>query len=265
MNTTGSILSMLIAYVNHHEERSNYTETARGLVNYFERIPEASLHEMAGLCLVSGATLNRFVKSLGYSSYADFKQACKNSEGSTVTYSFQEIQGNIEGIDPVFDRFKTAVVENIEFINENVNYEQLHAICSKIHQAKAVGFFGLEFASLIGQHFQTKMAECSKPVKIGSGFDRQLEIAKELPERSVAIIASLEGGYFRYRKPVVDELIRRKIPIITLTMDNAATGNPAFNEVMMAAKTNLDTEGRIALLYLVELIIMYYFIFYKQS
>ena len=80
----------------------------------------------------------------------------------------------------------------------------------------------------------------------------------------VVIIASLEGGYFYYYNEIMDILRGKNIKIISLTMNNNSYINKISDEIIVASKHNSDTEGRISLLFTLELLLMHYAINYQM-
>ena len=132
-----------------------------------------------------------------------------------------------------------------------------------IYRSDKVVYLGLEFATLLGQHYQQKMAECNRYIHLPLSYEKQKEFAKESTSNSVAIVASLEGGYFYRNQKVINQLKENGTKIIAITMSHNSKMLRDIDEVIICNKNNSDTEGRISLLHTLELLIMYYYINYK--
>ena len=220
---------------------------------------------MADKCYVSTASLSRFVHLLGFEDYPSFKIACKNSVDIRVDYSVELSRATPEDIKPIFERYSNHAKENMDYVMNSLDYNQLNRICKDIFESEYVAFFGLEFATLLGSHFQVKMSELNKSVKIGNTLIREKEIAESLDDKCIAIISSLEGGYFYYNNEIIDTLKQKNVKIIALTMNNTSMIKNIADEIIISSLYNSETEGRVSLLYVIELLLMLYVINYKDQ
>lgn len=258
-----SVLSSLLRYINNTKKRDNNYSIAKSMLMHFDDIPNVTIHDMADFCYVSSASISRFVKLLGYENYVDFKQQCKESIAINVDYSSEVSFAGKKEMKPIFETYTKNIIDNMNFTLDKLDYDQLERICELIYRSQDVCFLGLEYASLIGQHFQIKMAELNKLIKIGSTYNDHLEIVNSLRENAIVIIASLEGGYFYRNDEIIQMIKKKKCKIITLTMNHELKPMKDVDEVLLCSKNNSNTEGRVALLYIIELIIMYYYVNYK--
>lgn len=259
------VQSILLRYVNQgHKKDINYL-IAKAMLDHYELIGDKTIHEMADLCFVSASSLSRFVKTVGFESYQEFKKAAVNKIDIAVDYSVEVSRAQKEDFIPIFDRYTNKVLENIKFFNENFNFEQLNHLTQLMYQAESILFLGLEFATLIGNHFQIKMAELNKLVEIGETYEAQLELVDHMPEHSLVIVASLEGGYFYRNLDIINKVQERNSTLVALTMnENIKPLQQIAKEIIIISRSNSDTEGRISLLFAVETIIMLYYINFKD-
>lgn len=258
------IQSQLLQFLNESSTSTMNATIALGMLKNFRKIPTLTIYELAELCYVSPASIHRFVKRLGFKGYAVFKSACKDDIGIDVDYSNSVLKATEDDIKPLFEKYTHNVQENLAFNLENIDYQQLIRICDCIYKADDVVFLGLEFAMIIGKHFQKKMAECNKYIYLPEGVEHQKRVIDELSEtKSVAIIASLELGYFYRCEEIIQALKEKNIKIIAITMDKHSKLLRDVDEVIICNKYNSETEGRISLLHILELILMMYFINYR--
>lgn len=258
-----SIISVLLKYLNNSEpSKVNYT-IAEGLLKNFEKVSTTSIHSMAQLCFVSSSSLSRFVKKIGFHSYIEFKEKCQDEINIEVDYSSKIKKATSNELSSIFRYYTTNIIENVEYNFDLLKYEELLEICQLIHDAPDVAFFGLEFANVIGLHLQIKLAECNRFVQLKRNGSKDIELAQNLSENSVAIIASLEGGYFYRHEEVIKELKKKNIKIISITMQHNSKLFRDVDYFMFCNKHNSETEGRISLLHMIEILIMTYYINYK--
>ena len=150
-----------------------------------------------------------------------------------------------------------------------------------IYQAKEIALFGLEYANYVGIHFQNKMASLNRFIQLGvsdekqsPGFpvpqcgavsdEKQLELAKKLSPNSLVFIISLEGSFFYRNNEIIDILTEKNCKIIAISMLTSGKFIDMCDEVLLCNKTNSNTEGRITLMYTIELIIIYYYVNYSH-
>lgn len=170
-----------------------------------------------------------------------------------------------EDLQPIYTRFTDQVISNIHSSYENIDIEQLDRICRQLQNANKIGVFGLEFSSLIGEHIQSRMARMHKLVETSLDLKEQQEIAKGLDEDSAAILITMEGGYL-YRNPSVIHILENsECEKIVFTITPHIKMLQFADEILVCGKENFNTEARISLFYLVEILLMHYSISYFQK
>ena len=132
-----------------------------------------------------------------------------------------------------------------------------------VNDSLEVLVLGLEFSTLLAQHIQNRFALMNKYITVAISNDEQLEAAHNLKENSVVIILSVEGGYFYRHSEVIQILLEKNIKLIVLTMNNHNKMiNEFIDKVILCSQDNTNTESRMSLLYSLEIIIMYYCIYF---
>lgn len=257
------VLSILLRQINGSVKKGNAYDIAKALLDHYHEIPELTIHELADACFISSSSLSRFIRTIGFEQYSDFKLACKKNIGIEVDYSNDVAKASADDMRPIIERYTENIKQNIEYTYEHMDIAQLDRICKMIFQAKEIAFFGLEFATLLGQHFQIKMASMNKFIRLGLTYEEQIEIASNLQDGAVIFVASLEGGYFYRNDEVMNILKQKKMYIIALTMNEHAKLMKDVNEILICNKENSNTEGRITLLYMMEILLMYYYVNYQ--
>ena len=164
----------------------------------------------------------------------------------------------------IFQNYTKHVIDNIQFTYDHLDFEQLDHVCKYIHDSLEVLVLGLEFSTLLAQHIQNRFALMNKYITVAISNDEQLEAAHNLKENSVVIILSVEGGYFYRHSEVIQILLEKNIKLIVLTMNNHNKMINEFidKEVILCSQDNTNTESRMSLLYSLEIIIMYYCIYF---
>ncbi|MGT2800300.1 MurR/RpiR family transcriptional regulator [Streptococcus marmotae] len=258
-----TVMAILLRLMNDSISNKTQFSIARGILKNFRQIPQISIYDLADLCFVSPASISRFVKSLGFSSFSEFKKECEGYISIDVDYSSNVLKAKGADILPLFERYTVSAKENLDYNLQNIDMDQIEKISDWIYKADDVVYLGLEFATILGQHYQKKMAECNKYIHLPWNFEQQREIIGDFSENSVAIIASLEGGYFYRSSEIIRMLKNKGSKVIAITMEHNSKLLRDADEIILCNKNNSETEGRLSLLHVIELLIMYYFINYK--
>lgn len=254
-----SVLSMLLRYVNGQYKKDTHYDIALSLLTHYSEISRMTINDLADICYVSPASISRFIKMLGFQSFHEFKDACKNTLAIENTdYSREVSKATKEDIEPIFERYTDHVIENIRYTYNQISYDQLDRISHMIYESEDVLMLGLEFSTLLAQHFQNRFALMNKYIKIGLSYEEQLELVKSLKEKSLVFILTIEGGYFYRNDEIIRLLLQKNTKIVALTMNTQSKLMKEVDEIIICSKENSDTEGRVSLLYVLELLIMYY-------
>lgn len=254
-----TVLSILLRFVNSQYKKDINYDIALVMLKNYNDIPHMTINDIADLCFASPSSISRFVKMIGFDSFLEFKKECEHTlKIENTDYSVEVSKAKKEDIQPIFERFTHNVEHSLEYCLKHLDYEQLDRICQKVYESQKVLFLGLEYSTLLGQHFQNRMALMNKYISIGLSYEEQLECVKEMEEGSVVFIASIEGGYL-YRSDEVMRLLKEKNAyVIVLTMNQNSKLMKVAQEIVLCGDENSNTEGRISLLYIIEMIIMYY-------
>ena len=259
-----SIMSQLLSIVNYGDSKEVNEDIARTILQNYNKIPNLTIFDLADLCFVSSSSITRFIRTIGYNNYKEFKNEISHTLKINVDYSKKVNMASAEDLQPIYRRYTENVIENIQYTFDNIDYRQLNRVCEMIYQAKEIALFGLEYANYVGIHFQNKMASLNRFIQLGVSDEKQLELAKKLAPNSIVFIISLEGSFFYRNNEIIDILTDKNCKIIAISM--LATGKfiDMCDEVLLCNKTNSNTEGRITLMYTIELIIIYYYVNYSH-
>lgn len=264
MDTNRSVLSILLRYINNREKRGNNHFIAKAVLENFDEISKMTIYELAEKCFVSPASISRFIRDLGYQSFSQFKEACLEEIDIDYDYSSKFNSYSIKEYPLFVQEYTENIRENLNFVSTSVDYKQFERINQYIFNAKKVGAFGLDFASMIAQHLQIKMAQMGKYIEVGVAQSEQLEIVERMEGDDVALIFSLEGGYFYYNEKILTLLKQKGITVIVFTLKKSPMIDRIANELILCGLNNDSTEGRLTILYLLELLIFQYKVqFYK--
>lgn len=104
-----------------------------------------------------------------------------------------------------------------------------------------------------------------KNVQTSLDFQEQKEIVQNLTNNSLIFILSMEAGYLYHNPEIIDLIQAKGCKVVIITINPYNKQMQFADEILVCGKQNYNTEGRISLLYMVELLLMHYSISYFQN
>lgn len=261
----GVITYRLLNYINTLDKNDSYYDVTRNILINFNKIENITINDLADLCFVSPATISRFCRHLGFANFQEFKRVCSENFSVENDYSKKLLDSFQENPRSAIENYTKSIIDNINDTLNNIDFDHLDEIAKKIHNAKSVSFFGIQFLHDMGEHLQNKLILMDKFMDAPTTFEEQLECAKKLDSNSIAIITSVEGSYFYRCTEVIDELKRNGVEIIVITQNiNSKLANAA-DKILVCGSSNSNNEGRYTVLYMLEVLIIRYFSLYHHN
>lgn len=176
----------------------NYNNTEHKLIDYILSNPthasESTIQDMAAASDVSTATISRFVKKIGFSSFRDFSlslaavQANKNES--------QEFFGEInEGDDfqTISNKVFSGAQNALSATLSQLKIEDLKTAVNWLINARKVAFFGIGGSSIVAFNAYHKFLRTSLDVVGHPDYDIQLMEAVKMNSSDVAFVISHSG------------------------------------------------------------------------
>lgn len=259
----GSVAINLINFINTSSKKGVDYEIAKIILNNINIISDISIMELSELCFVSPATLSRFFKHMGYENFQDFKKTAAIKFKIEDDYSDELKQTAINNPNKALDYYTESIKDNITYTLQNLDLRLLDSIINLINDSKSVGVFGSQIFYSSALLLQHKLILNGKFVQAYSSSLEQLQCAKEMNDKSVAIIISVEGSYMYRSMDIIDELKKNNVKIVLITQNVNSKFASIVDEVLICGNTNNNNEGIFAVMYLIELLIMRYGLLYK--
>lgn len=259
----GSVAINLINFINVSSKKGVDYEIAKIILNNINIISDISIVELSELCFVSTATLSRFFKHMGYENFQDFKKAASIKFKIEDDYSDELKYTAINNPNEALNYYTKSIKDNITYAFQNLDLRLLDSIIHLIHDSKSVGVFGSQIFYSSALLLQHKLILNGKFVEAYSSSLEQLECAKEMNDKSVAIIISVEGSYMYRSMDIIDELKKNNVKIVLITQNVNSKFASIADKVLICGNTNNNNEGIFAVMYLLELLIMRYGLLYK--
>lgn len=258
----------LIIFLDTAQENDTNYNIALFMANNFYRIANMRISELASECFVSPATISRFCRSLGYENYAHLKQECYTFHSrdkkfnNLINISLETMKDNPQ---KATQDYVHQVIDYVSDLPRVLNWKEIDATLKLIHDCHSVAFFGTQFSQSAALHFQTDLLMLEKFTMAYMDSSRQLDCAKSLNKKSVAIIITI-NGYFTGSGHKILQYIKKsgcKVVLMTCNPDlNLEV--PVDHCILMGDKQNRKT-GKHSLLTTIELMSLRYYSLYYPS
>ena len=207
------------------EQHPSLTPKARILSNYILKNPRKAVFmttkELAETCVVSEATVVRFVSQLGYKGYGAFQQALRDYVDTELTLLDRTDMSGMVG--PGTDRLNRVVFEEMENLKqffETVDMDTLNSVVDYLATDTPVYVIGSRLSYTFAYYLGWSLTKIRQDVRIVKGSDSTaidwLTIAA--PESLVIIIATT-----RYPNELIrlGKMVRRLGHTLLVVADSA--------------------------------------------
>ncbi len=217
------IIYNLLTYLNSSREEDMYYTIALNMVEHLDKVPEMSINELADLCYTSTATISRFCRKMGFSSFPQFKQDL--AYGISQTYheiSIDPVEEEYIRKNPahVIDKVYDLITESLILGKKSLNIHNIDLFCRLIHDAKKVHFFGYQFNKVVASDIQLKFIKLGKFIYAFADRGEDSQKIELLSEDSLAIVLSVSGRI--EHRHLMEAIHQRRAKVVLITM-NAET------------------------------------------
>jgi len=258
----GILLNRLLTVLNDSDSNSTAYHIALTLLMNFYSLCDLSIGAVAKLCDVSKSTISKFIRSLEFEDYADFKAAApfkENKYGFKLNYN-QNIADFID--QKGYDEYLKCVENDIACLNGSIAAENIKALANDLKQYKKVASFGLLFSEIGALDLQMKLAYNGKFIITNINDVKQDTFIQSADEETLIIIYSNSGSYIqRYQLSEFQEqkdYSKTKAKIVLITGNDKMENHPAV-DLCICFKHNSDIQTHSVIYPLInDMIIMEY-------
>lgn len=192
--------------------------TSRRVGNYFlenpDRVLESTVDELAAEIGVSGATISRFIKTLGYPSYSQMRVSL-----SSQLTRVDDVLDEVEDTDSALQGARKTLQANIEALRgtaDFLNGADVDTSVKAIMQAGSLGIFGLGSSNVVALYAYHTMLRLPLRLIYSMDYHMQLMDAAKLTSDDAALIISHTGN----DSDVIilaEQLAKHDVPRIVIT------------------------------------------------
>ncbi len=192
--------------------------------------------QLASASGVSEATVVRFVRQLGFESYAVFIKQLRNhiDTGLTLMERSRITIKAKNGEQNAFTRLVTQEIENLSFLSKNMDMDEADKIITRLSEASRVLVIGSRLSYSLANYMGWTMTKVRQDITILKGSDRTtIDWLAIAPENTVVVIVATS----RYPNELirVGKMVRRQGHSLILLTDSSSCPLLQFSDHSLIA------------------------------
>lgn len=258
----------LLTYLNTVKKHDSNYDIAVQMLKHYDKLPSMTLDQMAALCFVSQASISRFCKMLGFSTFAEFKEALSPSDRSPfkVERCYPRNLGRVleNPGDPKGEYLRSLRI-NQEQVVSPANLAEIDRFLPVLHNAQRVVCFGSHFNWDCSTFLQKKMLLLGRYMEAPYYGEDQLEAASSLGQGGLAILISASCTYRSHYGDIWESLMTGSCQVALITQNTHSMLANDADYVLSSGVSNQFDNAKLSTLQLIDLIVMKYIETYGET
>jgi RpiR family transcriptional regulator, carbohydrate utilization regulator len=259
----GDLIYRLLLFLNSSKSNDINYNIALTMLRNIKSISDMSINKLADICYTSPAAITRFCHKLGYSSFIQFKENIKiyidnynsgSMKPTAISYDLSR--------EDILSNMASEITKEIENLENSLDLKIVDRVVELIYSSNNVCFFGTQFAQLMAQDLQRKLANLSKITYHGSDIQEQERLADLLDENSLAILFSPTGRFTLYHERLWTKINKSSATVVVITEDKKLEYEERSDYIVYLpsypTKGDYTQRHRYDLSYLIEYIYLRY-------
>ena len=254
-------------YLNTNKRDATYSRIIIYLLNHLNEVRTLTITEIAESCFVSPATLSRFCRHFGISSFASLRESLV-SLGTMKGHSGLRMKEH-ELTDLKHDpksylaSYGTEIITAVNDVLETIDIEQVDHILADIHQAQEVILIGYSATLELAKDLQTSFLLSQKLIFVGETEETQQAFVDELSEQSIVIVISSYGSLLNRSSELMRKISNSPAKSILLTQHTQNTLTNQFDLSINVTTTNYVRIGNYPLTFFLDYFVRRYTSLYQ--
>ena len=262
------LIHQLQAIIDSSADNDSNRTIARYMLLHLMTLDRLSVQTIAGACYASIATVSRFVRSLGFESFAQLKHAAvhyRHSIDSSARDYLKELPYGGDERGTVM-RYTEDITAAMEGFAASVSVEQLDRVAREIHDAKGVALYGFFQPGLLAKQLQFLFLSIGRYTESYDLVEDHEERARTMEKGYLALFLSVDGNYVAGQGSAVLRMLReRGVALILMTQNPSPALHEAFDEVVLLGKRDSTRAGYYKLQLATELLFSRYMYLYRSE
>lgn len=256
-----SFSGYLLTYVNTAKKHDSNYDIAVQMLKHYDKLPNMTLDQIAALCFVSQASISRFCKMLGFSTFAEFKEALCPLERAPFKVERcypRDLKRVLEDPADTKGAYLHALKLNAEAVVSPANLVEIDRFLPVLHNAKRVVCFGSHFNWECATFLQEKMLLLGRFMEVPYHGEDQQEAASALTREDLAIITSAGCTYRAHYGNIWETLMTGPAQVALITQNTHSMLANDADFVLSSGVSNQFDNAKLSTLQLIDLIVMKY-------
>ena len=240
------IIDKLNDVLNSNDRQSTTYIISLYVKKHIDEIYQMTIEEVASQSFVSKGQVSKYVKSLGFNSYGEFKAACLDYCESLTRKNilFSKEMSLIENSI----NFTSNINKTVEFVSQNIDYFILERIINDISRSKRLYIYAQGDARSLCNLMQIEFSTFYKEVLICD-----VDFLKEykFKEDDLLIILSVNGQSFYYNQRIIRRIRNANVSMWLITCQQ----NIDFPKNKLTVPSNNQVYNEYALRHVLNIII----------
>lgn len=254
-------------YLNTNKRDATYSRIIIYLFNHLEEIRTLTITEIAERCFVSPATLTRFCRHFGISSFASLRESLVSlgtmNKHSGLRMKEQELIDLKHDPKSYLTSYGAEIATALNDALETIDIEQVDHILADIHQAREVILIGYSATLELAKDLQTSFLLSQKLVFVGETEEAQQAFVNELSEQSIVIVISSYGSLLNRSSQLMRQISESPAKSILITQHTQNTLTNQFDLSVNVTTTNYVRIGNYPLTFFLDYFVRRYTSLYQ--
>ncbi len=241
---------------------------ARYFLSHLMTLDTLSVQTIASDCYASIATVSRFVRSLGYESFAQLKQVTvhyRHSFTASVKDYWKELP-YAQGDEAAIASYTENITDALLRYQQTVSVEQMDRLARMIHDAHNVILYGFFQPGLLAKQLQFLLLSVGRYTEAYDLVEDHEQRAQTVQEGDLAIFLSVDGNYVAgMGRGVMQQLQQRGATLVLMTQNHSEELAASFDEVVLLGEQNSSRAGYYKLQFATELLFSRYMHLYSPE
>lgn len=243
-------------YLNTTKRDATYSRIIIYLFSHLNEIRSLTITEIAERCFVSPATLTRFCRHFGISSFASLRESLVSlgtmKKHSGLRMKEQELTDLKNDPKGYLTSYSAEIITAINDVLQTLDIAQVDQILADIHEAEEVVLIGYSSTMELAKELQTSFLLSQKLIFVGETEETQEAFVTELSEKSIVIVISSYGSLLNRSSELMRKISDSAAKSILLTQHTQNTLTNQFDLSVNVTTTNYVRIGNYPLTFFLD-------------
>lgn len=227
----GILYARLLILLNESEADSTFYHIAMTMLRSMQELSRLGIDELSRRCSVSKSTISKFIRTLGYADYAEFRVAAEfedNKYHNAFNY-INDVMGYLSCHNS--REYARQMADDLIATEAALDHAAIDRLADDLIRFQKVGAVGMMFSGAAAIDLQIKLGYCGKFIVANLNDVKQMEFVQRADAETLIIVFS-DSGQFLDRYENIDDFYNKnvfhltKAKVVLITSEQARAGDP---------------------------------------